>query len=335
MKNNPVRTCFFGLNLLIGICVFDAGCSKAGNNISPIIPPTTDTTNNKPTLSGKLIFHSYSFYGSGDSKLYEYDLTTNKLTLLSAAWDITDPMNAHFSPDGTKIVFMGLQKGTTNWDVFLWTIGSVSQPADLTSALGSTSRDEDPKFSNSGNRIVFKHNGHLAEMDLTGTITRNITYGTGEESMPYYNYNDSLVLYAEGGGSASDIFIVKTDGTSSHTVAALAGVQEYYPIAHDSVSFFYTRWNAANNQNDQLYLGYYNTAQTPIRLPFNTADANYSDAYPYGNNYVFLSSTKAGSKGGYDLYIADIETGKIWSLSLYNANINSAKEELGAAYSSK
>lgn len=313
-------------------CIAFCSCNKDANATITPPPEISDTIELKPAIIGRLLYHSYSCYSCNDSRIYLYDFSTNTNTTLSTGWNIDNPMNAHFSPDGTKIVFMGLQKQSANWDVFLWTIGSTAQPVNLTAALGS-SRDEDPKFSNSGSRIIFKHDGHLAEMDLDGNITRTVTSGNGEESMPYYNYNDSLILYAEGGGAASDIFI--TDGTAFKSIAAVASVQEYYPIARDSVSFFYTRWNSATNSNDQLYLGYYNTTQTSRRLPFNTSDANYSDAYPCGTEYVFLSSTKADSKGGYDLYIANITTGKIWSLSSYHAAINSSREELGAAYSSR
>lgn len=307
-------------------------CAKNEKTVTPVPPAVTDTGELKPALTGRLVYHRYSCYGCNDSKIYLYDFSTNVNEIVSNGWNIDNPMNAHFSPDGTKITFMGLQSGTANWDIFLWTIGSATQPVNLTAILGN-SRDEDPKFSNAGNRIVFKHNGHISEMDLSGNIVRNITSVTGEQSMPYYSYNDSLILYAEGGGAASDIFA--TNGVSSYRIAGLASVQEYYPVAKDSASFFYSRWNSAANQNDQLYLGFYNTALATRRLPFNTADANYSDACPCGTKYVFLSSTKSDSKGGYDLYIANIITGKIWPLSLYNAGINSVNEELGASYNNR
>ncbi len=313
-------------------CLLFTGCNKADSAQSNLGVSKDSVAKKPPALRGRLVFHSYSCYGCKDSKLYLFDFTSGALTQLNAGWAIDNCMNAHFSPDGKKIVFMGEPAGTANWDVFIWEPGSTSQPADLTAALGS-SRDEDPKFAHSGNRIVFKRNGHLSEMDLTGTITRDITTGTGEQSMPYYSYNDSLVLYAEGSGAASDIYMVNADGANTRAVEALPGVQEYYPIANDSLSFYYTAWSSAANLNDQLYRGYYDTREAPAYLPFNDLSANYSDPYPCGTGYVFLSSTRSGSRGGYDLYIADINTGDIWSLSSYNAGINSVNDELGSCYS--
>jgi len=290
-----------------------------------------EITEQKPVLTGKLLYHSYSCYTCNDSKLYLYDFAANTNSLLSDGWAIDNPMNAHFSPDVAYIVFMGVQKGTSNWDIFYWKIGAASEPINLTSALGNT-RDEDPNFNNKGDRIIFKHSGHLVEMDLGGNITRTISSGNSEESMPCYNYDDSNILYAQGDGASSDIFLVDTSGSNIKKMEALPAIQEYFPVAKDTLSFFYTAWQSLNNHNDQLYLGYYNGIKLPVYLPFNTSDANYSDAGPCGLKYLFLSSTKADSKGGYDLYIANIITGKIWNMLLYNTNINSVKEELGACY---
>jgi len=333
MKESAYKNYFIGLLFWVAaannVLCSCAKSTKINNEQTPVVPP--DATEQKPVLTGKLLYHSYTCYTCNDSKLYLYDFTTNTNSLLSDGWAIDNPMNAHFSPDGTKIVFMGLQKGTSNWDVFYWTINSPDQPKNLTMAFGDT-RDEDPNFSNNGNLIIFKHSGHLAEMDLSGNIIRTLTAGSGEESMPCYNYNDSTILYAEGAGAASDIYMIDTSGANIKKIVGVPNVQEYFPVAKDTISFFYTAWQNTNNHNDQLYLGFYNGIKLPQYLPFNTSDANYSDAGPCGKNYLFLSSTKADSKGGYDLYIANIVTGKIWSLSQYNSNINSAKEELGASY---
>ena len=241
-------------------------------------------------------------------------------------------MNAQFSPNGKEIVFMGTGTGISNWDVFLWVVNSTAIPTNLTAALGASSRDEDPKFSSDGTRIVFKHNGHLAEMDLAGNITRTITTGTGQESMPYYSYNDSLIVYTEGDGATSDIYEIKTDGTILKTTASLPGIQEYYPIGNDSLTFYYSGGTSITNPNDQIYRGYYNINKASDYLPFNQLIDNYSDPDPCGPGYVILSSTRSDSKGGYDLYIADVNTGNIWSLSSYNYNINSVNDELGSFY---
>ena|ERR1017187_7226411 len=313
-------------------CILLFACNKSNFSQKPSVLSVDTTSQKPPALTGRLVFHSYSCYSCNDSKLFIYDFSANILTRIDVNWGMNNCMNAQFSPDGKEIVFMGTGTGTTNWDVFLWVVNSAALPTNLTAALGASSRDEDPKFSNSGNRIVFKHNGHLAEMDLAGNITRTITWGSGEESMPYYSYNDSLILYAEGSGASSDIYMINTDGTIIKTTASLPGIQEYYPIANDNLTFYYTAWPGLTNLNDQIYRGYYNTNKASDYLPFNHLTDNYSDPYPCGSGYVFLSSTRSDSKGGYDLYIADVNKGNIWSLSSYNYNINSVNDELGSCY---
>ena len=80
-----------------------------------------------------------------------------------------------------------------------------------------------------------------------------------------------------------------------------------------------------------MFLKYANS-NTPVYLPFNKTNANFSDATPVGADYAIVSSTVSGGKGGYDLYIADINTGDIWSLDVYNNTLNSSHEDLGAHY---
>ena len=157
---------------IVLLSIFFASCAKNNSENNSVNTPQPE---NQPVLTGRLVFHSYSCYGCNDSKLFIYNFSTNILTRVDANWGMNNCMNAHFSPDGKKIVFMGTGTGTSNWDIFLWTINSTSPPTNLTAVLGSSSRDEDPKFSNSGNKIVFKHNGHLAEMDLNGNIIRTVT----------------------------------------------------------------------------------------------------------------------------------------------------------------
>lgn len=101
---NIVKIFFLMIYLqgLVGCC----GCSKTPEK--PSVPSNTSTTN-QPALSGRLIFHSYSCYSCNDSKLYIYDFAANTIANISSGWTINNVMNAHFSPDGKRIVFMGIK----------------------------------------------------------------------------------------------------------------------------------------------------------------------------------------------------------------------------------
>lgn len=324
----------------LAVCVCLFSCKKS-DAVSTKTEDTSGggtvvTVKTKPALTGKLVFHRYDSYGDV-SKMYLYDFNTNTLTWISQNWGIYDPMNAHFSPDGTKIVFMGEAVQDGKWDIYLWTIGSTTAPVNLTSGDGC--RDEDPKFSPNGYRVCFKQTpsggvGNLKILEISSdTITNNVTSNTVESGMPYYSDDASALVYARGAGSTSDIYMVNIDGTNNQALANVTGVQEYYPIVLGASTFLYTRWYSSSNQNDQVYLGYFANS-TRTRLPFNTSTADYSDAYPAGasSGKLVLSCDKSGGSGVYDLYIADMNTGDMWSLSQYNSSINTSLNELGACY---
>ena len=325
MKNTFIQN---GLCFFLGITLILTGCSQplADNSGSP-----GNTASNQPALSGRLFFHTYSCYSCNDSKLYQFDFSTKTLQLISNSWAIGNPMNAQVSPDGRSIVFMGVS-ATTGWDVYHWQIGSVAAPRNLTASFGAT-RDEDPKFSFAGNRIVFKQNGVMKEMDTLGVITRTFSVSASEASMPYYAKGDSLLLFSgnEVAGSTADIYSLLLSTGIEKPLSVNAGLEEYYPVTRDDSSFYFTRWYSTGNRNDQIYLGFFD-GRPAQRLAFNEANQNYSDACPVSAAHLIVSSTTSSGRGGYDLYVVDILNGKRWSLDLYQIGINSAFNELGASY---
>ena len=205
-----------------------------------------------PLSEGKIVFHSYSDYEAWDGKLFLYDFSEQLLTEISQGWDIDHTINAHFSPDGSKIVFMGAPAGNHNsssWDIYLWDLFS-GLPINLTANNGL--RDEDPKFSPNGSEIVFKQDGDLKVMDLINdTIIHTTNNGYSiEESMPYYKSDNQYIIYAKGAGISSDIYLINKDGTDNQSLENITNIQEYYPIIRSNSTFLYTRWVSAANHHD-------------------------------------------------------------------------------------
>lgn len=280
-----------------------------------------------PVLKGKLIYHNYSSYESEDSRMYMYDFGTNELKCISDNWqNIRHPMNAHFSPDGKKITFMGIGRETNSWDIYLYDISGANPPVNLTPS-GST-RDEDPKFSPDGKRIIFKQSGKIAEMNLEAGITTKINLDNSEYSMPYYNAEGTKIVCSKGGGRSSSIVVIDMASGTAKTLYDTPGVQDYYPVTADVISFYYTTGYSETNRIDQIYRGYWSGLKSK-RLPFNGTDGDYSDAYPVNSDWVIICSTRTGSLGGYDLYIANVVSGEIFPMTDYNKNINTSKNELG------
>jgi len=281
-----------------------------------------------PTLQGKLIYHSYTSYDALDSKIYLYDFANNQLSCISGNWNIIAPMNAHFSPDGKQITFMGINPSTDSWSIYLYELDSPQQPVRLSAG---NSRDEDPKFSPDGKRITFKRNDRVSEMDVaTGNVTV-ITPAGASYSMPYYNPEGDKLVCSKDGGQNSSICLIDIHTKAISVLYDKTGVQDYYPIGADENSFYYTTGYSTSNRSDQVYRGYWN-GQPSVSLAFNRSTGDYSDAYPVDDQWVIISSTRYGSRGGYDLYIANAETGDIYSITNYNSGINTTQEELGATY---
>jgi len=290
-----------------------------------------DNTDDEPTitqapeLKGKLVYHNYTTYETRDSKLWLYDFETDKLICISEDWGIINPMNAHFSPDGKQIVFMGI--GSTNsWDIFLYDFEYDDFPVNLTPV--GTTRDEDPKFSPDGKRIAFKRDFKIAEMELS---TRKVTILSPDDySMPYYNYDGTKLICSKSDGPTSSIAVIDIAAKEIVTLYDALGVQDYYPINADEKSFYYSAGYLPSNRLDQVYRGYWNGTKS-TRLPFNNMDGDYSDAYPVNDDWVIISSTRKGTKGGYDLYVAHVRQDIVFPLTDYNKDINTSKNELGAS----
>ena len=289
------------------------------------------------SLTGRIAYHSYVSYNDGTSQLFILDLVTGALTNISSRWtNLKDPMNAHWSPDGLKLVFMARPKKAGNkysawFDVFLYTVGQSGNPVDLTKT--PSLHDEDPKFSPDGSKIVYKvRPSTLKEMDLNGNVLNTIVSSSGpQRSMPYYTADANTIWYSEQltDAATASIHQINVNGANNIVVVDTPNTPDYYPIRDTVGLFLYTHWFSTANLHDQVYM--YNGIES-VSLPFNTPDANYSDAYPVNTQYVVLSSTKSGGQGAYDLYIADRTTGAIWSMNGYNPGVNTNRNELAASY---
>ena len=143
-----------------------------------------------------------------------------------------------------------------------------------------------------------------------------------EESMPYPMVNTTQILYAKGAGNNSRIFSIDQSGAYD---TQLTNIASYYPVWWQGSRFLYVRWYSPTNPHDQIYIYDMANKQT-TRLPFNNINYDTSDPAPLDQRYMVVSlAGQTGSRGGYDLYIADSLSSSVWPLPI-NTNLN----ELGA-----
>ncbi|SFB05792.1 WD40-like Beta Propeller Repeat [Acetitomaculum ruminis DSM 5522] len=298
---------------------------------------TTEAATTKPKLTGKIVFHNYSDYYKGDSKMYIYDFAKNKLSCISKNWtNVINPMNAMFRKDGKAIVFMGETKDG-EWDIFEYKFNG-KNPTNLTKGNGLD--DEDPKYSPNGKSIVYKRSnssGKGTSIIEYNTVSKKRTVlikGNTEKSMPYYSGDGKKLFYIEG--SESNMYVRVADISNRKNIKTKklykkSGCHSYYPIADKSGRYVYfSRAYSKDNDSDQIVR--YDLKNNKAKMmPFNKKDSDFSDTCIVSSKYLIVSST-VGGHGAYDLYLVDT-SGKVRiNLDKYNKKINTKMNELGCDY---
>jgi Tol biopolymer transport system component len=310
---------------LLATCALSAPISYAQCSNNPV----SASNNSFPTaITGKLVYHSYVSYGDGSSQLWVYDFNYHLLTQISnSSWGISDPMNAVWSPDGNWLLFMGIQNNA--WNLFAWPTNNAHTPYNLTHSTGAT-RNEDPKFSADGSRIVFKQNfgnSYAAPFNVVGgvpslgTLT-NLTNNSLEDSMPFLTPNNNNLLFAVGSGSALQIYYKNLQTSQTVSFAKKA----YYPIVRSDATVFYADTSSGNDQTAYKISPTANATQAN----FNDCQSDNSDAWPVnGSNLAFFSGSQMGN---YQIFLGDLVSGARWSLTPLGINSDTTRSYLGAAY---
>lgn len=275
-------------------------------------------------IQGKLLYHSYSSYAAMDSTLYLHDFRTGETRSIESDAYI-HAMNADFGSHCADITFMAIDPIADEWDVFRYNAIS-GESKNLTENSGF--RNEDPKFSPDGKRIVFKRGRwdaqtdgfvyDLAELELqTGSITM-LTDSIAEESMPYYTPDGKSICYSEIAGGETAICSLDIASRKKSVIYAEQGAHAYYPVCSQA-GLYFTKWHSAQVQSDCIV----KFDEVPVPLPMNSENCNTSDPFALDNGNLFFSSTRAGS---YDLYFYDGQTAHALTA------LSTQKEELGSAY---
>lgn len=275
---------------------------------------------------GWLAWHRYSSYGAMDSVLSVQAPNGTQQTIQG---NFVHPMNAHFGSHPYDLVFMAIDPQADEWDLFRANLRT-GTCVNLTPQSGR--RNEDPKFSPDGTRLVFKRGVwdtvsdgfryDLAELDLrTGAVTM-LTDTPEEESMPYYGADDRTVYFScqQDGGSV----IASLDRvTGAHTtVFSDAARHAYYPIFADDALFF-AAWHTSDNPTDGIFRIQNDVCE---RMLFSDTAYNCSDPCPLPDGTMLYSNSQNGT---YDLYWYD------GADSTPLTALNTELQELGAAFYSQ
>jgi hypothetical protein len=299
---------------------FRAFFALAGTLFSASLLSSCATPSEK--FEGTLLFHNYSSYENWDGQLFTVDLASKKLTNLTSNWKtVKHTINGSFSADGNYLTFMGSQKEIEDWDVFVshWNGKTWEEPVNLTGPNGK--RDEDPKFSPTENKIIYKENDTIAIIGLSG---KPKYFNNG--SMPYFLPNGKDFIFERDGE-----IILNKSGKELKMYSG-PGLKSYYPIVINNNSFLYTR--VQNSRHDAIMLGDFSGARS-FSYFFNNDQWDNSDPFPYkdGSKFIFLvSGDYSVPKGGYNLVVADLTKKKIINADKLFSTLNTDLEELGPAW---
>lgn len=272
-------------------------------------------------LNGWLMWHSYTDYFALDSRLFVRNPGGETVEITG---DFYHAMNGDFGNSPDDIVFMAIDSGIDEWDIYLSKSGIIT---NLTKNSGF--RNEDPKFSPDGKTIVFKRgiwsskeNDFVYNLALLDSESGEVTILTDdiyEEAMPYFSSDGNYIYYTNYKDSPGEICRLKLDDNSTETIYTEPGVCAYYPMIVDEVLYF-AKWYSAENHTDTIIRC---NGEEYVEMPFNSPDYNCSDPFPIDSVKLIYSGTQNGS---YDLYYFDGEK------SRYVDGVNTDIHELGAAF---
>ena len=168
----------------------DAVGTSATSTALSVTTATTGTILQGITITGRLIWHSYDTYGFSGVRSWMANFDTGTVTDITPS-RLAGAMNYHFSPDGQVVVVMAddndetTQTGRPAWDLFVASVtpSGLTNLTKLTHGQADGSRNEDPKFSADGSRIIFKHNlTQIASIDVS-TVAVNVSTHSADTSI--------------------------------------------------------------------------------------------------------------------------------------------------------
>jgi Tol biopolymer transport system component len=168
----------------------------------------------------------------GTLGLYEMNPDGSNVTPLTSTGLDVAYGSPEFSPDGSKIVYVRVDPGSTNQ---IWEMDSNGNNQHvLYDDAGNN--DTGPSFSPDGTQIVFAHNGHLSVMNSNGSSPSEIL-DSSSHTIPAQNptWSPDGTTIAFGGyappsynqGFTYGLYLVPAAGGSDPTALTTGSLQEY------------------------------------------------------------------------------------------------------------
>jgi Tol biopolymer transport system component len=219
---------------------------------------------------------------------------TNLRFLTDTLWEIE---GADFSPDGTKIVFVGGAHLTRPDSTLpprsfgLWVInadGSGLTPID------SPSLPNLPRWTPDGRQLVFEAtlDDNIWIENSDGTSQRQLTSTADTDIYPVMSPDGRLIAFSRSNGGQSQwaVFVMNADGTNVRPLTSYAGFNDAANWSADGKQLVF-----GHSGNDGTYLAVVNADGTGFG-PYSPSvtDGILSALRPDGNAVAYLSQSTGG-----------------------------------------
>jgi hypothetical protein len=300
---------------------------------------------------GKLVYHRYTDYFSGDSEMFVVDFPSGERgPEIGVTYELCNPLNGIFSPDGKQLAIGAMPRSEpcppTDVNALEIYVLDLEHPGQKRQVTSNSVEDQDPQFSYSGDFLVFKHEGHVAEWpvgDMPFTTCDALAPGafcyTGtmfEQSKPVITPDDATICFYEGHQDQSDIYCfdraaAKTNGVDAvKAPAAVHGdVNDYRPTVDEKYLYYVRGFSSDDNVTYIARKSLSNLAMLGTMGPFcGDMQIRYDDPCTLGDDVLIY--TEAPHDGGpRDLHVADFAGSFSRNLDDFSPGLNSGKDETG------
>jgi TolB protein len=140
--------------------------------------------------------------------------------------------SAHWSPDGSQIVFVKQEENSTDDDTDdLWIMGR--DGTDSRAVTSDQVSSSEPDWSHDGSRLVYVHddweNADLHVIDIDGTSDLRLTDNNVQESSPDWSPDGREIVFTVGPYYDDDIFVIDADGTHRQRLTSAEDVTDAVP----------------------------------------------------------------------------------------------------------
>jgi Tol biopolymer transport system component len=224
----------------------------------------------------------------------------------------SDAPQAHFSPDGSKIVFVAVIDGIRQ----IHTVECTGK--NETNLSRNRHHEFEPAFSPDGSRIAFVSDqdgtSSIMIMDSDGKNRMQLTDSSGEDRDPNFSPDGSHIVFSSERKRNSDIYLMESNGGHLKNLTNSASMENEPKFHPNGSKILFVSNQRGATHRDICSIDV--KGQSYKNLTYKLNIANYFfDVSPDGKNIAFTSIQSDGC----DIYVMDPEGKNPRNLSRHTA----------------